>query len=213
MGLFVILAELNKQTMYTLPYNLHLYHLDHWENKLEVLTQGYRADRNMVSDFPLKTCRGGSLIWPQTILFSKPISVKWLSYSTDGISSNVAAWKTDQRGNRDKYSQEAASIQKATVGHVDGSACMRLLVVIVLDRTAVASLSGEKREWSVTAPALVPSEGGEGWRHRSTKPVATKMTTRVQFTRAGTANVKHSDDFLALGKHRKCVYVHMSDDL
>lgn len=42
-----------------------------------------------------------------------------------------------------------------------GSAWVRLLDVVVLDRSAVTSLSGETREGSVKTPALVPRRGGE----------------------------------------------------
>lgn len=47
------------------------------------------------------------------------------------------------------------------MGSAGGSAWMRLLDVVVLDRRAVTSLSGETREESMKTPALVPRRGGE----------------------------------------------------
>lgn len=85
------------------------------------------------------------------------------------------------------------------VGSVDGWASMWLLDVAFLDRMDVSSLLGEKREGSVKAPVLVPSEK-QRRHHRSAKPAAAKMTPRAKFTHVET--VLKSDNFSALGKQK-----------
>lgn len=49
------------------------------------------------------------------------------------------------------------------VGSLDGSASMWLLDVAFLDRLDVTSLLREKREGSLKAPVLVPTEKQQKW--------------------------------------------------
>lgn len=81
----------------------HLYHLHHWKKQAGSVTSVVERKQFLTElGFLLKACHGGSYIWPRIIRFSKPISVKSLSYSTDGISCNFAAWMTDQPGSTKK---------------------------------------------------------------------------------------------------------------